>query len=268
MTSPSSIFTAIVLAGDRGPNDPVATSTGVPCKALTPIGNRPMILRVLDALNEAQCIGSCLLSGPHHTHVEGTKELQNRVQSHQIKWTEPQSSPSASAHFVLQSIPHDQPILLTTADHALLTSNLVDHFCSEALKTKGDVVVGLVDRRVITKAYPDTKRTYITFGEMGYCGCNLFAFLTPQGRKAAQFWQQVERNRKKPWRLIGMLGWRPLLQYGLGQLSLDQALAQLSKRLEMKIQAVLLPYAEAAIDVDTVGDLALVKKIVEKQRLH
>ena len=40
-------FTAIVLAGDRVPGDPVARAAGVPCKALAPVGGVPMVLRVL-----------------------------------------------------------------------------------------------------------------------------------------------------------------------------------------------------------------------------
>ena len=43
-------FTALVLAGDRTPDDPVARAAGVPCKALALVGGRPMVSRVLDAL--------------------------------------------------------------------------------------------------------------------------------------------------------------------------------------------------------------------------
>ena len=137
---------------------------------------------------------------------------------------------------------------------------MVEHFCSEALKSQSDVVVGLVKSHIVTKAYPNSKRTIIKFGNEGYCGCNLFAFLNPQGRKAAQFWQQMEQNRKKPWRMIRMLGWAPLLKYGLGRLTLEEALAQLSQDLQITIKPVYLPFAEAAIDVDSVSDWELAEK--------
>jgi len=35
-------FTAVVLAADRTPNDPVAQAAKVSCKALAPVGGRPM----------------------------------------------------------------------------------------------------------------------------------------------------------------------------------------------------------------------------------
>jgi len=37
-------FSAIVLAGDCLPDDPVARAAGVPCKALVPVGGVPMVL--------------------------------------------------------------------------------------------------------------------------------------------------------------------------------------------------------------------------------
>ncbi|MGB4781436.1 hypothetical protein [Candidatus Methylomirabilis sp.] len=57
-------MTAIVLAGDRVSDDPVARAAGVPCKALVPVGGVPMVLRVLGALAEAQAVGDRILCGP------------------------------------------------------------------------------------------------------------------------------------------------------------------------------------------------------------
>ena len=48
MRSQPASLTAIVLAADRTPRDPVARAAGVPCKSLAPVGGRPMVLRVLD----------------------------------------------------------------------------------------------------------------------------------------------------------------------------------------------------------------------------
>ena len=49
-----------------------------------------------------------------------------------------------------------------------------------------------------------------------------------------------------------------VLRYRLGMLSLEEALAKLGKRLGLRMRAVILPYANAAIDVDSIADLALV----------
>ncbi|MGB0909602.1 MAG: NTP transferase domain-containing protein [Nitrospirales bacterium] len=263
MTQNRSILTAIVLAGSRADHDSVAEATGVPCKALAPVGNIPMVFRVLNALQNADTISSSVLCGPNWSIVEQSHQLRSRLDSQRIQWVAPQTTPCTSTTFAMQSISQDTPILITTADHALLTSEIVDYFCSHALSNDSDVVVGLVPFDIIQKAYPKTKRTVMRFKGHGYCGCNLFAFLSPQGRTIAEFWRQVEQERKNPLRLIRTIGWMAVLRYLTGQLSLEQGLEEISKLLSLKISAVKLPFPQAAIDVDTVADWELVQEILQ-----
>ena len=69
-------YTAIILAADRDPDDPVAQSVAVSCKALTPVLGREMVLRVLDALAEADQIDQRLLAGPPIVAVEQKEHEQ------------------------------------------------------------------------------------------------------------------------------------------------------------------------------------------------
>ena len=104
----------------------------------------------------------------------------------------------------------------------------------------------------------------LRFSDGDFCGCNLFAFITPEGRRAARFWRRIEQQRKKPLVVIGLLGWWAVIRYRLGFLSLEEAVAKLSKRLGLRMRAVILPYANAAIDVDSIADLMLVQGALEK----
>ena len=61
---PDTLFNAIVMAADRNPDDPVASAAGVACKALAPVDGIPMVLRVLQALDDSLHVGSRLLCGP------------------------------------------------------------------------------------------------------------------------------------------------------------------------------------------------------------
>ena len=49
--------------------------------------------------------------------------------------------------------------------------------------------------------------------------------------------------------------------------TLDQALARLSRRLDMRLGAVILPFAEAAVDVDTPADHALVEATLAARKV-
>jgi hypothetical protein len=143
---------------------------------------------------------------------------------------------------------------------------MIDIFCRGALDQHCDVAAGVAPGAVILETYPQAVRTFLRFREGRYSGANLFAFPTPDGLAAARFWRRIEQQRKKPWRIARALGYTTLLSYLLGRLTLSQAVARLSKIIGVKAAAVVLPIAEAAIDVDKPKDLDLVEEILRKRR--
>jgi GTP:adenosylcobinamide-phosphate guanylyltransferase len=262
MVDPLKSFTGVVLAADRGLNEPVAMEAGVPCKSFVPVGGRPMLLRVLDTLRDAQKVDSIAICGPSQPLVDQEPELNSLIKNKKIRWINNLSTPSSSTYHVLNLLSDNFPILVTTSDHALLSPEMVDYFCAEARKTACDVVVGLTSYEQVMRAYPKTRRTAIKLSDGGFCSCNLFAFLTPRARRAAEFWQTIENNRKKPWHMVKTMGWTVVLRYLLGSLTLAEGLNRISKQMNLKAGAVMLPFPEAAIDVDKISDLHLVEDII------
>ena len=254
-------FTAVVLAADRTSNDPVAQAAKVPCKALAPVGNRPMVLRVLDALAESTPIDACILIGPPSEIVEREPLLKKRLAVPGLLWLPPHATPSTSAAAAFACIPAATPVLLTTADHALLRPEMVEYFCRDALTTGCDVVAALASYAQIVASYPGMRRTRTRFSEGDFCGCNLFAFLTPEGRAVADLWRRVENERKRPVKMLSELGWLVVLRYLLGRLSLKEALRRISQRMGVRVGVVLLPFPEAAVDVDSVADWQVAQRI-------
>ena len=257
--------TALVLAGARAGRDSVAEAVGVSIKVLASVGGIPMVVRVLKTLKASILVEQPVLCGPSWDVVQGQPYLRDLVETGQVRWTAPQQGPSLSVKSFLAESPQDLPLLVTTADHALLTVEMVEYFLREASRAQVDVAVALVPYSVVAAAYPQSKRTVIGFQGGGYCGCNLFLLCTPKATQLVEFWTQVERERKRPLRLIRRLGWVMLIRYMLGALSLSDALNELSQRLGLSIKEIILPFPEAAIDVDTPEDLALVEQIVQKQ---
>jgi CTP:molybdopterin cytidylyltransferase MocA len=222
-----------------------------------------MVLRVLDALEEAREVESVILCGPHRAAIGEEEELHARIASGKVKWVESQATPSSSTYHAMQSLPDSTPVFVTTADHALLTAEMVDYFCSEArCGGNNEIVVGLALLESVMAAYPQSKRTAIQLADGSYCSCNLFGFLTPEARSAAHFWRKVESQRKKTLRVIAGFGWFNLLLYLLKRPSLEEGLGRISQRLGLSAGAVVMPFPEAAVDVDTVSDWKLVESIV------
>jgi GTP:adenosylcobinamide-phosphate guanylyltransferase len=264
----STPFSAVLLAADRSAGDPVAAAAGVAGKPFVPVGGKPMVLRVLDALAESQQVQYRLLCGPPAEALRQLPELQARIDNVNVGWIENQATPSTSAAYALQILRDKIPVLVTTADHALLSAQIVDYFCSQARNSGCDIVVGLAAHEVVKAAYPQTRRTATKWRDGAYCSCNLFAFLTPQAWVAAEFWRKVEHQRKKPLRLIRSLGWMTVLRYLLKRLTLTAGLESISRRLGIKAGAVILPFPEAAVDVDTIEDWKLVQAIVAGRSPH
>lgn len=257
-------MTAIVLAGDRTKADSLINHSKVGAKAMIDLDGMPMVRRVLNALRESRVVNKIAMSGPEASEVAKDKPLADWVQSGEVIWAEPGVSPSTSAFEAMQTLAPEESVLLTTADHPLLTAEIVDAFGRQSMADDVDVTVGLAPHALVLEAYPGIRKTVLHFSDGDFCGCNLFAFITPEGRRAARFWRRIEQQRKKPLVVIGLLGWWAVIRYRLGLLSLEEALAKLSKRLGLRMRAVILPYANAAIDVDSVADLVLVKGSLAK----
>jgi len=268
MDTEEQLFTAIILAADRETVNPVAKAAGVSCKSLAPINGTPMLFMVLEALSSSDKVESMLLCGPPETIIDREPELHDYIASGKAAWVKNQTTPSLSAYEAMKLLPKDNPILLTTSDHALLTPRIVDYFCREAQNSGCDVVAALARHETVVEAYPQTSRTAYRFKNGTYCSCNLFAFLTPQARTVPSFWRRVEQQRKNPLRIISILGWNTVLRYLMGNLSLPEAMDRISHRLGCRAGIVDIPFPEAAIDVDSVADLRLARQITVKSYLE
>ena len=267
MIESTALFTVIILAGKRPGKDRVAEAAGVACKSFAPIDGRPMVHRVLDALAAAKQVGPLILCGPSQSLIELEPKLKARLETGEVKWIESHATPSLSTYHALQAFPENKPVLVTTADHALLTPQIVDYFCGEALRLQCDVALGLAKYDDVMSAFPETRRTAIKLKDGAYSGCNLFGFLNPRSDRAAQFWRQIEQERKKPLRMIRIMGWRTIVRYLFGRITLDNGLEEFSNKMQLKVRAVLLPFPQAAIDVDTVDDWHFVQRLAKKQTI-
>lgn len=254
---------ALLLAGSRGPDDPVARHAGMKHKALVPVGGQPMIRRVIDTLRAAG-MKRILICGDPDLLTSADPPTRQSLAGADILFIPPGSSPSASVQRALENKDIVWPLLITTADHPLLTPAMVEHFY-RAAPADADATVGLARASVIKAQQPESIRTFYRFRDDGYSGCNLFLFRSPAVAGLIQFWSTLEAHRKKPWRMVAAIGPMTLIRFALGRLTLADALARLSAIVGIKIAAADMPFAEAAIDVDKPEDLELANLILARR---
>ena len=248
--------TAILLAGSRPGIDPFAEAHGTDLKPLIPIAGQPMARRPAETLLKTpgldrvrvltqapDRIGAALPADPRLTVEPSGKSIAATIEA-----------------ICLDPATH-WPLLVTTADHALLKPAMIDEFLDFA--RGADLAVGVVERRRILARFPEAKRTWLKFRGGAYSGANLFLLGNRNVVSAIDLWRGVEQDRKTGRRLLVALGPIILLGAALRLLRIDQVARMIGRRLDLDIRAVELSDPLAAIDVDKQSDLELVEAILD-----
>jgi len=267
-------FRSVILAGERPGGSPISQAFGVAASVMVPVAGKPSLERVLDTISESEQVDGGVICGPTTEAVNESEELGKLIQYPGFDWLEQSIGPAASAMAALDKL-NFYPALLTAGDHALLTAEIVDDFCLKALNAGADntdevdgrtplydLLIGFVPYALVKSAWPESRRTITKFSDGQFCGSNLFAILTPEGKKALSFWRQAEADRKQPWKIARRFGYAALFRYLFRRLTLEDALQALSKAAGCRIGHVKVEHARAAVDVDSVDDQKLAERIL------
>ncbi len=258
---------AIVLAGRRPGKDSLALAAGASHRALLDIDGEPMLVRVVKRLLSHSAIDRVLINIDEPERLDDIPDLVSLFEAGVVESMKSTDSPSQS---VLESLAwanlENGPVLVTTADHALLDDEMLDAFFENSARRDVDLTLALVSRTTIEARFPEAKRTYLPFRDNSFSGANLFLFRTPQALAVPRFWRRVENERKRPWRMALAFGFGTLLLFLARRLDLDAALVRVSHVIGARVAAVELEIAEAAVDVDKIEDLILVRQILATRR--
>ncbi|WP_293897806.1 NTP transferase domain-containing protein [Phenylobacterium sp.] len=244
-------FKALVLAGSRGGVDSVADYAGVAHKALIRLRGQTLLARVVGALRAAGAARVAVVTSHPEVRAEATRL--------RVEALDEAAGPSLSVRAGSEAL--GTPLLVTTADHALLQAEWVERFLADA-PADADVAALIARRATVEAAAPDTHRTWLKLADGHWSGCNLFYLANDRALGVVDLWRRVEAERKRPWRMAQILGPGMLLRYAAGQLSLKDAAARLGRLAGVRATIVETPFGLASVDVDKPADLDLVRRIV------
>lgn len=263
MTAPRR-HNAIVLAASRGAGDPMATAFAARHKCLIEVAGEAMIARVVEALSAAPEIGDLYISIERPELLREAPAFRRFRDRSSIRLVTSGENPAASVERAIGEGVRF-PCLVTTADHALLTPDMIGHFLRRSEACGASVTAALAPSELIERFCPAGARTYLRFAGGRYSGCNLYWLGDEAALAAVRLWARADRERKVPWRLMRAFGPGALFAYLTGRLSLEAAMARASRVLGVEAQAVVMPFGEAAIDVDKPADLALAETILAQR---
>lgn len=256
---------AIILAGSRPGVDPLAQAAGVATKALVPIAGRPMIDHVARALLDHPRVGDVIIMAQQAEAVAGHPQTAWLREEPRIRFADSGDGISQSLLDWMAGEAARLPALVTTADNVLLDGAILDAFFAGA--QGADIAAGMVERAVLMRAYPDSRRTWLRFRGGAWSGANLFWLGGDKAAHALRKWRVIEQDRKKGWKILSAFGPLLLLGAGLRLLSVHQAIAGAGRRLGAgEARIVALPVAEACIDADKPDDIRLIESIFAHRR--
>jgi molybdopterin-guanine dinucleotide biosynthesis protein A len=260
----SPVERALVLAGRRAGEGEMGLPAAT--KALVEVGGEPMIERVLGCLREVIGARPVSVSAGDPALLEATPRLRAWRAVGWLRHHQSASSPAARVHDFLVREPVAGATLVTTADHPLLTPDMVRHFLESAEQTDADLTVAVVEASLFRAQFPRVRRTFVQLAHEPVTGANLFYCRTPHAAEAARFWMLAEGVRKRPWRMVALFGPLTLARFAAGRLTLDEAVERVSSAMGVRVAVVRMPFAECAIDVDSAADLEAATRVLAARR--
>ena len=248
-------FNALVLAGSRGGAEPVADYAQVSHKALIVLEGQTLLERVVTALRAAGASEVAVIS----SHPDVRAEIARL----EVLALDEAAGPSLSVQAAAQRL--GTPLLVTTADHALLQPEWIRRFLAET-PADADVAVLVAARTAVEAAAPGTKRAWLKLADGHWSGCNLFWLANDRALAVIDLWRRVEAERKRPWRMAWILGPRMLLRFLARRLSLRAGAKRLGDLAGVRAAIVETPYGLASVDVDKPTDLDLVRELAKRSR--
>lgn len=248
-------YAAIVLAGSRPGPDHFARQFGTDLKALIAVGGEPMVRRPVRALLSSRYVEQVIVLSQSPDRIADVIPDSWKVALHHSRGTIAETMLD-----ICNDLRTPWPLLVTTADHALLDAATIDEFCARA--AGADLAIGVVERHILEQRFPTAERTWLRFRGGAYTGANLFVLGSAKVAPAIDLWRSVEQDRKKGWRLITIAG--PFLLVGalLRLLSIDDVLKSLGRKLGLKVTAVRLSNPLAGVDVDKPVDHTLAEAVL------
>jgi len=260
--------TALILAASRlGPQDIVAQSQNVSHKCLITLDGMIMLERVVREIKEAKNIGRIFVSIENEELLDSVPALKEMREKGEIQFVQSRKNLFLSVMGAAEDIDSPFPLIITTADNALHTTEMVDHFCKELFTANPDAAIAMTPASVILDAYPEGKRAFHTLKDGGWSSCNLYAMMTEKALASTKAFEGGGQFGKNPQRILKAFGFIFMVLYKYRLATSATMCKLLSRRWGIKLQLIRMPYADAPIDVDNPGDVMLTEKILKARRV-
>jgi hypothetical protein len=225
-----------------------------------------MLERVVREVKKAEDIGRIFISMENEELLDSVPALRQMRENGEIQFVQSRENLFLSVMGAAEDIDQPFPLLITTADNALHTTEMLDYFSREFFRSKPDAAVAMTPVSVILGAYPEGKRAFYNIKGGGWSSCNLFAMMSDKALVTTKSFEGGGQFGKNPQRVLKAFGFVFAVLYKYKLATIDTLFKRLSKRWGLNMKLIEMPYADAPIDVDNMGDVVLTEKILKARR--
>ncbi len=256
--------TALVLAGRRsGTHDPLAHAAGVPLKCMVPVAGKALIEHVVDALAGSDLIGEIRVVVDEADLLRAHSPFTQLIMSGRMTFVPAQFNLVDS---VIGAVADAQfPVMITTADSVMLTTDTVDEFVRGASQVAGGAAVAMARKEAVIAAHPEGQRRFYNFEDGSFSNCNTYWLGDIKALQAAETFRSGGQFVKYPMRIARAFGILNLIRFKFGMGTVGKTFERFSRRFGFPIRMIELSDGAAAIDVDNERTFRIASLLLEKK---
>ena len=257
-------YDAFITAGyDPDKQDRVSAVVGAAHKSLVPVAGMPMAWHVVQALAEYDRIGEIVVVGIEPGEIDFGVAVHH-VPNQPSLW----ASQNAGLRKLQELNADDRYVLALSSDTALLTGEIIDRFIALCHPYSLDAYWGIVQKEVMLAAFPQSRRTYLPLREGSFCSSDVYLGRLSAGFRIQESVRYFIEHRKNIVAQVWKLGIPTLFRFLLRRLSVDDLLDIAYRFADLRGGPVILPIAEAGMDIDKPEQLAQVEDYLQRHPEH
>ena len=256
--------TALIMAGKRsGVHDPLAQRAGVSQKCVVPVRGVPMIERVVTQVAGCDRIGKIHVVAHDTAEIAALPTVARLISEGRLEFREGKFNIVDSVFSGAEGA--EFPMLITTADNCLVTSDGYAEFIEKALAADAGAAAALARKEDVQAADPEGQKKFYEFKDGGYSNCNMYWMGSREALSAAEIMREGGQFVKFPKRIAKAFGVMNLIRFYFGWGTKEKIFGQVSRRFGFKLVPIVMSRGEFAIDVDNERTFEVTERVLAKK---
>jgi molybdopterin-guanine dinucleotide biosynthesis protein A len=154
-------------------------------------------------------------------------------------------------------------VLLVNVDLPLVNATHVKDLVGDAQGLGADAVWPIVEKGIVMKAFPDTKRTWVKTKQGTFTGGNIFLVKPRLIWDNRALLEKAYQNRKNPMAIASLFSPSLIMRLMSGTISVPDLEESFSKKFNAKLRLLIFRHPEVAVDLDKLDDYTLMKGLIK-----